>query len=114
MSKLGEATFKGKSGTVYTFNVYPCDQTFNEISAVYIISKRIKNENDGYNHTVLYVGQTENIPDRFGENFCNHHKGKSFISHQASAICILQQNNEKKRLEIESDLCSYYNPVCND
>lgn len=40
MSKIGTITLTGASGNKYEFNIYPFGTEFNDIGAVYYISKR--------------------------------------------------------------------------
>ena len=93
MAKLGGITFKGASGKTYEFTIYSWGTTFKAVAAVYVITKRYKkSSDDGYTHTVLYVGETSDLSKRFDD----HHK----------ADCT--------RLEIEDDLIKSYDPTCND
>jgi hypothetical protein len=109
MTKLATATFKGKSGNEYPFNVYTFDTNFSEVGAVYIVTKRIKSE-ETYNHSFIYIGQTDNLKERF----TNHHKQTCFEKNNANCICTHQEDNEKTRLVVESDLINANNTPCND
>jgi len=109
MSKLGTLTLKGQSGTEYDFNVYKWDTDFEDIGAVYYISKRTEKP-DGYGtHTKIYIGQTGDMLERFGD----HHKSECFENHDVNAISIHQEANESTRLTIEEDLIDALNPPCN-
>ena len=110
MAKLATVKFTGKSGTPYEFNVYPFNTIFKDVPAVYFVTKRYQNDKGGYSHDEIYVGETHDLSDRFD----NHHKADCFAYHDANAICVHQEGNHKKRLEIESDLRDKYNPPCND
>ena len=105
MAKLGTITFTGVSGIRYTFEIFAWGQAFNPIGAVYFITKC-----DGQgNHTSIYVGQTRDLSERFD----NHHKASCFQRHGANRICVLVEGQEKRRLEIETDLIRSYHPPCN-
>jgi len=72
MAKLGTITLKGLSGTEYKFNVYKWDTDFDNIGAVYYISNRHKDDDGGWTHIKIYIGQTGDLSDRFD----NHHKSE--------------------------------------
>jgi hypothetical protein len=107
---LGTIDYKGKSGKTYTFNIYAFDSSWNSVSAVYIVTHRVKNNNSGYTHTTIYIGQTDNLKERFS----NHHKQGCFARNNANCLCILLETNEQTRLSIESDLLASHNTPCND
>ncbi len=67
MTKLGTVTFTGKSETKYDFNAYPWGTSFKKGSgAVYFVTKRTQKQDDaGYSHTRIYVGQTYDLSTRF-------------------------------------------------
>ncbi len=110
MTKISNAAFKGASGNEYPFNVYPFNTTFKEVAAVYIVSYRHKKPTEGYIHTFIYIGQTDNLKERFE----NHHQANCFKENKANVICTHQEDDAKKRLEIESDLLKNYSSICND
>ncbi len=110
MAKLASITFIGASGTKYKFNVYSWDTNFDEVAAVYFITKRIQESDGGYTHARIYVGQTNDLSKRFDD----HHKASCFKRHGANCICIYREDDETERLRIESDLISQYSPRCND
>ena len=109
MAKLGTITFKGKSGNEYSFNAYPIDTEFKAIGTVYFITKRTEKADGTGTHTRIYVGQTEDLSERFD----NHHKQDCFDRNNANCICIYSESDEDQRLEIEADLIDNYNPPCN-
>lgn len=105
MAKISTLSLKGASGRQYEFDVYPLDTEFNSVGAVYAITKRDASRN----HTVIYIGQTDDLSERFD----NHHKASCFYRHSANCVCIRAENNEETRLAIEKDLIANYNPTCN-
>lgn len=109
MAKIGTITLTGKSGKKHTFNIYPYDTSFKELAAVYYISKRTEKSGGGGNHKHIYIGQTENLAERFQ----NHHKEECFKRNKANCKSILQESSEKKRLEIEADLIDALTLPCN-
>lgn len=109
MTKHGTLTLTGQSGTEYPFNVYSLDSYFGEVSAVYVVTKRYM-KGDNYSHTIIYIGQTDNLKERFD----NHHKQVCFDENDANTLCVHQELSEKTRLTIETDLIEAYSPSCND
>jgi hypothetical protein len=110
MAKLGSVTFTGASGSKYEFNSYEFGANFKEnYGAVYFITKRHQNNNGGYSHERIYVGQTEDLSTRFD----GHHKQDCFDQNDANCICIHGEQSENTRLDIEQDLIDNYNPPCN-
>ena len=110
MAKLGTVTFTGASGSKYEFNAYAFGTTFKEnYGAVYFVTNRHKNDDGGYTHKSIYVGQTQDLSTRFDD----HHKQNCFDQKNANCLCIHGEQNEDNRLHIESDLIDNYNPPCN-
>ncbi len=109
MAKPADITFTGRSGTEYTFSVYPMGTSFEKLGAVYFVTRRYKNSEGGYTHERIYVGQTENLSTRFDD----HHKQSCFDRKNANSVCVYVENSERKRLEIEDDLIQNYDPPCN-
>jgi len=110
MTKYGTVKFKGDSGNEYEFAVYSFDTTFKDnISCVYVVTNRTAGSDDGFTHTVIYVGETRDLTNRF----VSHHKQNCFDNNNANCLCIYLENSEESRLAIEKDLVDYYNPPCN-
>jgi len=109
MAKISDLTLTGKSGKKYDFEVYSIDTAFNEVAAVYAVTKRYKNSSNEFKHTVIYIGQTDNLKERHD----NHHKEECFKRNDANCICVHQDSNEKSRLAKEADLIAAYDPPCN-
>src|SRR5258708_24110162 len=111
MAKLGTVVLKGASGVRYPFDVYPFDQAFNQIGAVYSVTFAYTKPPDStiwHNH--IYIGQPGNLPERFS----GHHKAKCFQEHKANRICVHPDGNEKSRLAKEADLLNDRTTPCND
>lgn len=109
MAKISAVTFKGKSGKEYAFDVWHMDQAFNDVGAVYAVTRRYKNGNT-YSHDIIYVGETGDLSTRFGD----HHKADCFEEHSANCICTHREKDEDSRLAKEDDLIKKHKPVCND
>jgi len=110
MAKLADYTVKGKSGQEYKFEVYPKDSSWNEIPAVYLVTKRTIKPDGGGSHTHIYVGQTDNLKTRHA----SHHKEECFAKHGANCICVFQVSSEQARVAIESDIVAAGGWPCND
>ena len=109
MPKLGTLALSGESGHSYTFNIYPWGTDFKPLGAVYAVTKRAPAQNGGYTHSVLYVGETGDLSERFAD----HHKSDCFQRQNANCINILQEANPNTRLHIEADLIEKHQPHCN-
>lgn len=105
MSSLGTITFKGGSGRTYDFSIYRWGQEFNSVGAVYAITRA-----SGQSHSVLYIGQTGDLSERFD----NHHKAGCFARNGVTHICVRPESSEVTRLAIERDLLAGYTTTCND
>jgi len=109
MSKIADATFHGVSENSYSFEVYPFDQEFRQVGAVYIVTKRTLKSDGGGSHSFIYIGQTGNLPQRFD----SHHKANCFTRHKANCICVHVESDEDTRFAIETDLCRRHITPCN-
>ena len=110
MAKISTATFRGKSGETYSFNVYPMGQAFKAVGAVYAVTRRYKNSSSGHSHEIIYVGETSDLSTRFDD----HHKADCFVRQNANCICTHGDDDEDSRLAKEDDLIKQHNPLCND
>jgi len=110
MPKIADLILKGASGTEYGFEVYPLDTKFKAIGAVYAITRRFQNAQGGFNHDVIYIGQTGDLSERFDQ----HHQADCFGRHKANCACIHADDSERSRLRKEADLIEAENPPCND
>ncbi len=109
MAKIGTVTFVGESGTSYTFDVYTADTEFNDVSAVYIFTKRTLS-GEIWRHARLYIGEAE----RMGERIKNHEKWPCVNRHGCNCICVLLVSSSDRRLDIETDLRRGNDTPCND
>ena len=110
MADLGIMYYEGVSGTRYKFTVSAWGTPFNPLGAVYIVTDRVQNQQGGYTHEVIYVGQTGDLSERFD----NHHKVQCFNQNNRNCICTHLDANEASRLRKEADLIARYDPPCND
>jgi predicted GIY-YIG superfamily endonuclease len=96
--------FKGASGTSWTFKIYSKSTKWNPVPCVYVVTKDTSS-----GHTVLYVGETEDMADRFS----GHHKESCFKRNGWTNVCTYREPSQTKRRQIEADLLKNRNPVCN-
>jgi hypothetical protein len=104
MKQIGLVTFVGKSGTEYGCKVYLFEDIFDEIKAVYIITRFI-----GGAHTVLYVGHTENLRKMLS----SHPRYACMLANGANRICVHQEEDMELRRMIVNDLIQLHDPLCN-
>lgn len=109
MSKISTITLSGASGKQYAFNVYPIDQKFNDIGAVYYFSHRSAKPGDTHSHRAVYIGQSGDLSTRFD----SHHKENCITSCDANCISVHQDGNEQSRMAKERDLIEKHDPPCN-
>ena len=106
--KISEAIFRGKKA-LYNFEVFPLNAEFEDVPAIYIISKRINDKLGRGHHKFVCIGQTESV---LGD-IKKHTKGKCIKQNKANVICILADTDEKNRLRIEADLRESHSISCN-
>jgi hypothetical protein len=109
MSKIATATFKGASGTAYDFEAWTTDTTFSQVGAVYVFTKRTVGADGKGSHTLLYIGQTDNLANRIP----NHEKWSCANKNGVNCICTHRDNSEKSRIAKETDLINANNTPCN-
>lgn len=96
----------GASKRAYSFQVFPWGTNFNSSGAVYAILRKTPSGN----YSVLYIGQTGDLSERFD----NHHKQACFDRNGKTHIAVHPEPTESGRFNIETDLVRNYNPMCND
>lgn len=105
---IGAAVFRGKRER-YDFQVYPLDAVFDNVSAIYIISKRKTDRLKKGHHALVCIGQTDSVADELKK----HARGKCVKKYAANVISILPEASEKKRMKIEEDLKAAHSITCN-
>jgi len=108
VKQIGAAVFRGRKNR-YDFQVYPLDFAFENVSAIYVISRRKTDSKKRGHHALVCIGQTNSIVDELRK----HTGGKCVKKHEANVISILPEPNEKKRLKIEEDLRAAHSTACN-
>ncbi len=96
--------FYGESGTKYSFFVCSKNDEFESGAAVYIFLKKTGDE-----YIPLYIGQSENIGDRFEA----HEKKKCAERHGWTHTAFHPEFKRLNRLQIETDLRHKHQTPCN-
>lgn len=109
MAALGKRSFRGQSGQAYPFRVYALGTRFRKLSGVYVVTNRSRRAEGGYQHTVLYVGQT----DDFSTPLSQQSGTATLQEHGANCICLMADGAEASRLAKTRDLVASLQPVCN-
>jgi len=109
MAKIANATFNRKNDS-YSFEVYPTDETFNAVGAVYIFTERTVDDSGKGSHSLLYIGQTDSLADRIP----NHEKWPCVEENGVNCICTHEDDSEDSRLKKEADLLAGHSTPCND
>ena len=105
---ISSVIFRGKKDR-YGFEVFPLDTEFEDVSAIYVISKRKIDKRKKGHHALVCIGQTESLQGEIKR----HKKGKCVKKYEANVISVLPEADEKKRLRIETDLKAAHAIVCN-
>lgn len=110
MAKFSEVEFKGKSGKIYRFEIYPLDDTFDTVEAVYIVTIMFPNQRGRLGHGTIYIGNTDNMQ----EWHKSHNKSACFQKENASHVGIYLEPDANEREAIQNDLMQSHNFLCND
>lgn len=103
---ISSAVFRGRR-VGYDFQVFPLDAEFENVSAIYVISKRKTDRNKRAHHALICIGQTDSISGEI-----KRHAKNCIKKHEANVISILPEQSEKKRLKIEEDLKAAHATAC--
>ncbi len=109
MSKHGTIEFSGKSGKLYSFNVYSLDTEFRPYSGVYCITRRSEGDNGHRIHEKLFISVTDDM----SSGVLSETPKSCFENHSANCICTHREESAHARDEIMQDLVGHYNPPCN-
>jgi len=92
-AEYSKTTLTGASGDEYVFEVDALGADLNPVAGVYAITRRRGDE-----HVVLYIEQSGNLSDRFG----NHQNSDCFDDNGADCICVHRDADKKSRLKKRS------------
>ena len=103
--RVSTATFTGQSGQKYQFFVYPMNESFKSVGAVYAVGRRYRDNKGGYSYDLLYVGETSDLATRLE----NHHKDWDYFARQhANCICAHLDNDQHSRFTKKEDLLRHH------
>jgi len=105
--QISEAVFRGRN-SLYNFEVYPMNVRFNEVPAVYIISRRKIDRHGKGHHFLVCIGQTESLV----EDIKKHKRGRCVKQLQADTVSVILEDDEQKRLEVENDIKAAHTIPC--
>ena len=108
MAKLADATFSA-GGSSYSFTAYSADTSFNDVSAVYIFTKRTMTDGKG-THSFLYIGETGEL----GTRIASHEKWHCVNNYDCNCICVHTVDEEQARRDIETSFRNEHATPCND
>ena len=108
MTKLAEASFTA-GGKKYAFTAYSTDTHFNDVSAVYIFTKRTVIDGKG-THSFLYIGETGEL----GRRISAHEKWQCVNEQGCNCICVHLVSGEKKRKATEAAFLNENETPCNN
>ena len=107
------ATWAGKSGSVYAFELFPIGTEFNPVSAVYILCRPAPSLGITRRMEALYVGETESLHDRLNSGLIQHDGLKRATQAGATYVGVYRTEGTANRARIETDLRHALNPSCN-
>lgn len=105
MNRTPNHNWPGKSGCVYTYEVYPIGTSFRDVAGNYIYAKQV-----GSQWQPCYIGQTNSLQTRIA----NHEKEACAKRHGATHLHVKVTPSERDSLAEEADLIRLWNPPCND
>ncbi len=128
IAQLGTVVLKGRSGRDYGFSVYPWDEPFRAVAAVYVVARRASAEGvlgsvlaelvgprqDSSSplpemHSIIYVGETDDLSTRLR----SHPDRGCFDTHGADCVCMYEEDDPQRRIALVADLRDRYEPTCN-
>jgi hypothetical protein len=110
MTAIGSVTFQGTSGSTYEFIAYPWKADFEDVSAVYFITKVVVEQDGKFYYTPIYIGKTQNLCNHFDY----HAKAECIARYEGNCVCILPIEDSQHRSQIATQIKANYSLVCND
>ena len=106
---IDSVTFPGRSGREYRFRIYPWENEFKPLPAVYIVTERNVEPGKAPIYTPIYLGVTDDL----SQVFDNHTKDECFQMYLANTIAVLPVRGLKDRVRIAKELADTLKPPCN-
>ena len=110
MGTLEILMLRGSSGAVYPFRVYALPTNLPNTGAVFVLSKRIVEQDGRGTHKPIHISQTWDLAD----SLSNYKDLPCFQEHHANCVCVYLEEDENHRSAIENDVQKYYYPPCNN
>ena len=108
--RSARAYFKGRSGRIYNFQVYPWATDFKKgLGAVYVVTNRYLKKDRSYVHGGIHVGQTGDLSAEFDD----HPQRSCFAKYGANCVCVHEEPDRDTRSQVVQDLIDNYDPPCN-
>ena len=95
--------FRGQSGALYRFHIWPLGTAFKAISGVYVVSKRTSDDrtfSDKGSHRPVMIGQMEDL----SALVFSQANLKAFAAAGAEYLCVCAVSDAEERQSIEHDL----------
>ena len=110
MLRMGRAYFKGRSGSIYNFLVYPRGTSLKKgLGAVYCVTNRYLKKDRSYVHGAIHVGQTADLSTEFDD----HPKQSCFDKYGGNCVCVHEEPDKDIRAQVVQDVIDKYDPPCN-
>jgi hypothetical protein len=110
MLRMGRVKFKGKSGNIYSFLIYPRGTGFKKgLGAVYCVTNRYLKKDRSYVHGAIYAGHTADLSTEFDD----HPRQSCFDEYGGNCVCVREELDRDIRAQVVQDLTDNYNPPCN-
>jgi hypothetical protein len=110
MLRMGRANFKGKSGNIYNFLIYPWGTEFKKgLAAVYCVTNRYLKKDRSYVHGAIHLGHTADLSTEFDD----HPKQSCFGKYGGNCVCVREEPDRDIREQVVQDLIDRYGPPCN-
>lgn len=101
--------WRGVSGAMYEFEVYPVGQLFNPVSGVYIFCRELF----GGSWEALYVGEAGSLKQRLNDGIASHDGYRRAKATGATHVAAMRVSGDAERIRVETDLRHGLNPSCN-
>ena len=104
MATIGKVNWKGASGKLYTYEIHPMDESWNDVPGNYIFARQIPG---GW--SAVYIGETQSLKDRLP----NHNELPCVRQNGGTHIHAHVNQNTQARLAEEADLLANGGTPCN-
>jgi hypothetical protein len=100
---------KGDSLVTYSFDVFPLEDSFHPVAAVFAVTREPEGAGP-HRHEVVFVGEAARMPGQLRD----HPKAACFERHGANRVCVHRIEDETARRDAVTDLVDTFRPPCND